>query len=125
MAQFVNPFAGKTPERKLTDSELVRALRQNIAAEHEAVHLYMAHADATDNPLAKAVLIDIANEEIVHAGEFQRLLNILTNGEEQKWLDEGSQEVDEIAGSLAGGASPGEAGASATDRSFTVGPMRD
>jgi uncharacterized protein len=96
MPEFVNPFSGKTPERLLTHEELVRAIRLNLSAEHEAVHTYMAHADATDNPLAKTVLIDIANEERVHAGEFQRLLSILT-GDEDTFMNEGFAEVDAMA----------------------------
>jgi uncharacterized protein len=99
MAEFANPFSGKVPGRKLTDEELIRAIRLNLAAEHEAVHLYMAHAQATDHPLARKVLIDIANEERVHAGEFQRLLEILT-GDEDRWLAEGRREVDEMAAAL-------------------------
>ncbi len=101
MPEFVNPFSGKVPEQKLTLEELIRAIRLNLAAEEEAVHLYMAHADATDHPLAKKVLIDIANEERVHAGEFERLLEILT-GDEAKWLAEGKAEVDAMAAELAG-----------------------
>jgi rubrerythrin len=96
MPEFVNPFTGVVPGRKMTDSELLRALRLNIAAEQEAVHLYMAHADATDNELAREVLIDIANEERVHAGEFQRLINILDKDEEA-FLAKGAEEVDEMA----------------------------
>ncbi len=96
MPEFLNPFSGMVPDRKLTTEELIRAIRLNIAAEHEAIHLYMAHADATDHPLAKKVLIDIANEERVHAGEFGRLLSILT-GDEDKFLAEGAGEVDELA----------------------------
>ena len=96
MPEFVNPFSGVVPGRRMTDAELVRALRLNLAAEEEAVHLYEAHADATDNELAKNVLHDIANEERVHAGEFQRLLNILLEDEE-KLLAEGAAEVDEMA----------------------------
>jgi uncharacterized protein len=96
MPEFVNPFTGVVPERRLTESELLRALRLNIAAELEAVHLYMAHADATDNELAKKVLIDVANEERVHAGEFQRLINILAKDEEA-FLAEGAEEVNEMA----------------------------
>jgi rubrerythrin len=84
MPEFINPFSGKVPDRKLTTEELIRAIRLDLAAEEEAVHLYMAHAEATDHPLAKKVLIDIANEERVHAGEFSRLLEILT-GDEDKW----------------------------------------
>lgn len=96
MPEFVNPFSGKVPERKLTKEELIRAIRLNIAAEHEAVHLYMAHAQATDDELARKVLVDVANEERVHVGEFMRLLEILT-GDEQDWINEGKAEVDEIA----------------------------
>ena len=67
-----------------------------LAAEHEAVHLYMAHAQAADDPLAQKVLVDIADEERVHAGEFARLLAILT-GDEDALLAQGAQEVDEMA----------------------------
>jgi uncharacterized protein len=93
MPEFVNPFSGKIPDRKLTDGELVRALRLDLAAEEEATHTYMAHAEATDNPLAKAVLIDIANEERVHVGEFARLIQLLT-GDEDAFLQKGTVEVD-------------------------------
>lgn len=99
MTEFLNPFSGKVPDRKLTAGELIRAIRLDLAAEHEAVHLYMAHAEATDNPLAKKVLIDIANEERVHAGEFARLLSILTE-DEDAMLAKGAQEVDEMASEL-------------------------
>ena len=99
MPEFLNPFSGKVPDRKLTKEELIRAIRLDLAAEHEAVHLYMAHADATDHPLAKQVLIEIANEERVHAGEFARLRQVLT-GDEDEFLKEGAEEVDEIAAEL-------------------------
>ena len=96
MPEFVNPFSGILPNRKLSARELTRALRLSLAAEEEAIHLYEALADATDNKLAKAVLQDIANEEKVHVGEFQQLLNILLEDEE-KWLREGAEEVDEMS----------------------------
>ncbi len=96
MPEFTNPFTGKVPDRKLTLSELVRAVRLDVAAEEEAIHIYDAQADATDNALARKVLLDIANEERVHVGEFQRLLQLLT-GDEDKWLADGAGEVDELA----------------------------
>lgn len=99
MPEFPNPFIGKVPERKISLAELVRAIRLDLAAEQEAVHLYMAQADATDNALARKVLVDIANEEREHAGEFLRLLQILT-GDEDDWLAKGAAEVDEMAGEL-------------------------
>jgi rubrerythrin len=80
----------------MTKEELIRAIRLNLAAEEEAVHLYLAHADATDHPLAKKVLVDIANEERVHAGEFLRLLEILT-GDEGEFMTQGAKEVDDMA----------------------------
>jgi len=98
MPEFLNPFSGVVP-RKLTKSELVRAIRLNIAAEHEAVHLYMAHAEATDDPLAKEVLTDIANEERAHIGEFMELLRNLAP-DEAKFLEEGRKEVAELAEGL-------------------------
>ena len=119
MPEFLNPFSGTVPDRKLTLSELIRAIRLNLAAEHEAVHLYMAHADATDHPLAKEVLTDIANEERVHAGEFQRLLEILT-GDEQKWTAEGKAEVDEMAAEI-GASTTVEAGGEET----TIGSLKE
>jgi uncharacterized protein len=102
MPEFVDPFRGKVPERKLTLGELVRAIRLDLSAEEEAVHLYMAHADATDNALAKRVLIDISNEERKHIGEFARLLQLLTE-DEDKLLGDGAREVDEMAGNLSKG----------------------
>lgn len=96
MPEFMDPFVGFTPGRKMTDRELTRALRLALAAEQEAIHLYEALADATDHPLAREVLQDIANEEREHAGEFQRLLNILLPDEEEL-MAHGAREVDEMA----------------------------
>jgi rubrerythrin len=127
MPEFTNPFGSVVPDRKLTHEELIRAIRLNLAAEHEAIYLYMAHAEATDHPLAKKVLIDIANEEREHAGEFGRLLEILT-GDEAEWLAEGREEVDEMAAELAGGmaeeASQAEASVAEGDGK-TIGSLRD
>ena len=99
MPECANPFIGKVPDRKLSLDELVRAVRLDLASEEEAIHLYMAQAEATDNVLAKKVLVDISNEEREHAGEFLRLLQILT-GDEDQWLAKGAGEVDEMASEL-------------------------
>ncbi|MFZ0006173.1 MAG: Rubrerythrin [Methanoregula sp.] len=100
MPDFLNPFSGTVPDRKLTEEELIRAVRLDIAGELEAIHGYMSHAEATDNVLAKAVLIDIANEERVHVGELIRLLGILTKGKEDEFLLKGKSEVDATAAGL-------------------------
>jgi rubrerythrin len=95
MPEFGTPFSGKASDRKVTDSELIRAIRFMIAAEYEAVQLYMQLAESTDNKLAIDVLKDIADEERVHAGEFLRLLHELAP-DEQKLYDEGAEEVEEM-----------------------------
>ena len=94
MPEFGNPFAGQKFDRKLTDAELIRAIRFMIAAEYEAIQLYQQLADSTDNKLAVDVLLDIADEERVHAGEFLRLLHELAPDEE-KFYREGAGEVEE------------------------------
>lgn len=79
--------------RKLTDQELIHAIRFMIAAEYEATQLYMQLAESTDNLLAISVLKDIANEERVHVGEFLRLLRELAPDEE-KFYAAGAEEVE-------------------------------
>ncbi|WP_305042215.1 ferritin family protein, partial [Geoalkalibacter sp.] len=74
MPDFGHPFSGLKSDRLVTHEELVRAIRFMVAAEYEAIQLYMQLAESTDNVLAQKVLVDIANEERVHAGEFLRLL---------------------------------------------------
>jgi rubrerythrin len=94
MLEFGHPFSGLAHDRKLTEQELIRAIRFMIAAEYEAIQLYMQLAESTDNKLAIEVLKDIADEERVHAGEFLRLLKEL-DPEEEEFYDEGSEEVEE------------------------------
>ncbi|QTA38556.1 rubrerythrin [Thermosipho ferrireducens] len=94
MPEFSNPFSGLKENKKLSKEELIRAIRFMIAAEYEAVQMYTQLAESIDNELAREVLYDIANEEKVHAGEFLRLLKEL-DPEEEKFYEEGAQEVEE------------------------------
>jgi rubrerythrin len=94
MPAFGSPFSGLAHDRKLTDEELVRAIRFMVAAEYEAIQLYMQLAESTDNVLAVKVLKDIAKEEGVHAGEFLRLLRELAP-DEKKFYAEGAKEVED------------------------------
>lgn len=94
MPEFCSPFSALAHDRKLTDAELIRAIRFMVAAEYEAIQLYMQLAESTDNPLAQEVLKDIADEERVHAGEFLRLLKHLAPDEEKLYA-EGAEEVEE------------------------------
>ena len=93
MPSFGAPFSGLANERKLTNEELVRAIRFMVAAEYEAVQMYVQLAESTDNKFAMAVLKDIADEERVHAGEFLKLLHYLAP-EEAKLYEKGAKEVD-------------------------------
>jgi rubrerythrin len=94
MPDFGHPFSGLAKERKLTEPELIRAIRFMVSAEYEAIQLYMQLAESTDNKLAIEVLKDIADEERVHAGEFLRLLKELAPDEE-KFYQDGAAEVEE------------------------------
>ena len=99
MPEFGNPFGGLAKDRKLTDAELVRAIRFMISAEYEAIQLYMQLAESTDNKLVKDVLVDIADEERIHAGEFLRLLYELAPDEKKLYAD-GQEEVQELIDKL-------------------------
>jgi rubrerythrin len=94
MPEFGSPFSGTAHDRKLTAEELIRAVRFMVAAEYEAVQLYMQLAESTDNKLAIEVLKDIADEERVHAGEFLRLLRELAP-DEPEFYAKGAAEVEE------------------------------
>jgi rubrerythrin len=93
MPEFGTPFAGLANSRKLTNHELVRAIRFMVASEYEAIQLYMQVAESTNNKLAVEVLKDIADEERVHAGEFLRLLHELAPDEEEFYA-RGAKEVE-------------------------------
>ena len=102
MPDLANPFAGNVA-RQITKEELVRALRLDIAAEQEAIHMYTAQAEASEDALARAVLLEIADEERQHTGELMELLRRLAP-EEQKFLEDGRKEVEEVAERLASSA---------------------
>lgn len=95
MPDFGSPFAGLASGRKLTESELIRAIRFMVASEYEATQLYVQLAESTDNPLAVKVLMEIADEELVHAGEFLRLLHELAPDEARLYA-KGAREVEEM-----------------------------
>ncbi len=94
MPGFGSPFSGLANDRKLTKEELIRAMRFMVAAEYEAVQMYLQLAESIDDKLAKEVLTDVADEERVHAGEFLRVLDELAP-DEKKFYAEGAEEVEE------------------------------
>lgn len=99
MANFGTPFSGLKSDRNLSTNELIRAIRFSVAAEYEATQLYTQLAESTDNELAIKVLLDIADEERVHAGEFLRLLKQL-DPKEYELYRKGSKEVEDMIATL-------------------------
>jgi rubrerythrin len=95
MPEFSTPFSVLKNDRSVTDKELARAIRFSIAAEYEAIQLYQQLAESTDDAIAGDVLMDIANEEKEHVGEFLELLHHLCP-EEKRYYQSGAEEVREI-----------------------------
>lgn len=98
MPELTKPFQ-LVPDRKLSKVELIVAVRQALIAEHDAVAQYTLQAEATDDELVRVVLLDIADEERVHAGELMTLLEYLTENE-KSFLQKGEDEVTEKANEL-------------------------
>ena len=53
-------------------------------------------AAMAENENIKRILLDIAKEEKTHVGEFQALL-LINDKEQEKELEEGKKEVDELS----------------------------
>jgi len=60
--------------KEIDKEELIQAIRLNIAGELEAIFVYDAHVQATDDPVAKKWIADIRDEEKAHVGELMTLL---------------------------------------------------
>ena len=73
---FGNPFSANV-ERKMTKKELVQAIRADLSGELEAIYGYDARVQATDDPVAKAVLSELRDEEKSHMGKLLTLLKYL------------------------------------------------
>ncbi|MCX6011308.1 MAG: demethoxyubiquinone hydroxylase family protein [Chloroflexi bacterium] len=92
--EFSNPFPTNVP-RKMNAAELARAIMQDIAAELDAVALYQAHIDATDDARAKKLLAHIRDDEKEHVGEFMALLEIL-DPKQADYMKKGKKEIAEL-----------------------------
>lgn len=93
---FQDAFPTHLPDHPCRPGELERLLRQDIAAEQEAIAIYEVHADAAEDELVARALRSIADEECVHVGELQALLNRLTGGVEAEKQAEGEAEVAKL-----------------------------
>ena len=86
MPNFANPFQGNV-NRKLTKEELIQAVRLDIAGELEAIYLYDAHVQATDDEVAKMVISDIRDEEKAHLDPAEAEHFISGEGEVKEMLE--------------------------------------
>lgn len=98
MPAFTSPFAGNV-NKKMSKEELIQAIRLDIAGELEAIFLYDAHVQATDDEIAKTVIGDIRDEEKAHVGELMSLLRTLDPKEAELFAD-GEKEVAEMLAEL-------------------------
>lgn len=95
MPEFANPYVVLNGDGNISQEELIRLIRFAIASEFEAIQIYNQIAQSTDNALAKAVFLDIANEEKVHTGELLQLMREL-DSDEFVHYEKGYKEVEEI-----------------------------
>ncbi|WP_287582459.1 ferritin family protein [Candidatus Borrarchaeum sp.] len=72
-------------------------LRTAIIAELDAINVYEQMAARSKNTDLKIVLMDIANEEKTHMGEFLELL-LRLDPQQVKELAEGKGEIEELLG---------------------------
>ncbi len=128
-----DPFTYNVP-RKLSDQELARALRLDAAAELDAMNLYEAHIEATDNADARKVLAFIAKDEKEHYALFVELVRRL-DPQQAEEMEAAGPKLDAILAAPEGQSSEeaveqaGNPAESAAERDalrrFTVGSLFD
>jgi rubrerythrin len=79
-------------QKKHIDLEI---LRTAIIAELDAINLYEQLAAQTTDTNIKKVLLEVANEEKTHFGEFQTML-LKIDKEQAKELEKGKEEVKQL-----------------------------
>lgn len=99
-AQATSPFNIKISKEKLSQEELISAVRQSIIAEQDAIILYETYINSTDNEKFKQVFEHVVEEEKHHLGEFQELLERLSGPEEKEEMDKGREETAEEFGEV-------------------------
>lgn len=121
MPNFANPFQGNV-NRKLTKEELIQAIRLDIAGELEAIYIYDAHVQATDDPIAKKIIGEIRDEEKAHVGELMTLLRLL-DPEEAEHFASGEGEVREMLEALGVNETADDAAGKTGKSASTVGSL--
>ncbi len=95
-----DPTSTKTVEPSSRE-ELIRQLRQMMIAELDAANLYEQLASSLSPEFSQIaeLLRDVADEEIVHVGEFIKALHSL-DPEEEKNTQQGEEEAKDLLSKL-------------------------
>ena len=88
----VNPSLLKELSPKQANLQM---LRFSIIAELDATNIYEQFADITDNEKIRQVMLDVANEEKVHVGEFEKLMQEI-DPDYERLEREGEEEIKDI-----------------------------
>lgn len=120
---FTNPFIS-AERRRLSDSELAQAIRLDMAAELDAINLYQAHLESTDNPVAQRVIRHIMDEEKEHFVEFEQLL-LLLDLTQATIEGNAAQEFAEASGGSAEAAPPAPTNTLPAPCGLTVGSLKE
>ena len=95
MPNFSSPFSGTEYKRKLSKTELIRAIRFSIASEFEAIQIYEQISESITDKNAQKILEEIVDDEKVHVGNFMKLLYII-EPVEKEFYKEGMQEAKDL-----------------------------
>lgn len=98
--EFAHPFPNKSPGDEITKQELITAVRLALCAEEEATQLYDTIAEYASDENVKKIMKDVADEEQVHIGEFQKLLNMIEDDEAEKTKEGEKEAEDKLSGEL-------------------------
>lgn len=97
MPEFADIHSVYTPAKKLSEVEILRAIKFGIASEFEAIQLYQQIMESTDNEDVKKVLTEITNDEKHHAGGLYKLLEILSPEDEKEYQHGVQETLENIA----------------------------
>ena len=80
---FTNPFTA-TGRKQLQGEALAQAIRMDMAAEMDAINLYVAHLEGTEDPVIRGMIEHIIAEEKEHLAEFEQILLMLDATQREK-----------------------------------------
>ena len=78
MPEFAEIGSVYSKDKKLNQTEMLRAIKFAIASEFEAIQIYQQIMESTDNTKIINVLKEITEDEKNHAGGLYKLLEILS-----------------------------------------------